>query len=451
VIAIEVEAPDAGNVDDVVLLRQTPPHDYLQAKYAVDASSPVNTEWLTRPSPSGGPSLLQRFHSSWRRLEANGAEPTMWLVTNRDLDSTDAALAGRDGRTQTIVGTLADASLRSAAGRQRAAWAAHVRIGEDELLAMLRSLRFDTGRGYIAERQHAADLMIAHGLRADDQAVTLGIATVRGWVADGKRRFDLAALEAEVDNLGLKVMDPWCVLLVQAIAHDPHPQDATVSLDWVDLFEGGEPFQRRRPHDPDAWEDRMRPDLRRAIAELRTRGCQRILVRGALRLPAWFTVGNECAGVTGITVACRQGGQLWSSDHPATHNIQLTTQQTRIEQGDDLAVALAITTDLTDDVRDYLGAINLPVRSLATITQATGSSDQAVSGPAHAVALAQAIRDEVRQLARAAQAPRVHLFMACPGGLALLLGHRWNRVPTTTLYEDLGAGRGYTPAFQLRF
>jgi hypothetical protein len=451
VVEIEVEAPDAGNVDDVVLVRQTPPHDYLQAKYAVDAASPVNSNWLTRPSPSGGPSLLQRFHASWQRLRTNGAAPTMWLVTNRDLDSTDAALAGRDGRTQTIAGSLADAGARSAAGRQRAAWAAHLGIGEDQLLAMLRSLRFDTGRGYAAERQHAADLMVARGLRADDQAVTLGIATVRGWVADGKRRFDLAALQAEIDNLRLKVMDPWCVLLVQAIAHDLHPEDATVSLDWVDLFEGDEPFQRRRPHDPAAWETRMRPDLRAAIAQLRTRGCQRVLVRGALRLPAWFTVGNECAGVTGMTVACRQSGQLWASDEPAAGNSQLTTRETPIEQGDDVAVALAITTDLTEEVRDFLRATSLPIRTIATITQAAGSSDQAVTGPAHAVALAQAIRDEVRRLARAVSAPRVHLFMACPGGLALLVGHRWNRVPTTHLYEDLGAGRGYTPAFQLRY
>ena len=34
--------------------------------------------------------------------------------------------------------------------------------------------------------------------------------------------------------------------------------------------------------------------------------------------------------------------------------------------------------------------------------------------------------------------PRVHLFLDDPDGLALLIGHRWNRVAPTVVYEDLG-------------
>jgi hypothetical protein len=114
-------------------------------------------------------------------------------------------------------------------------------------------------------------------------------------------------------------------------------------------------------------------------------------------------------------------------------------------------VALAITTDPSDDVHKHLAAARLPVGTLATITPAAGAGNQAITGPRHAVAVALAVRDEVRRLARATSAQRLHLFLACPGGLALLLGHWWNRVPTTQLYEDLGAGRGYAPAFLLDF
>jgi hypothetical protein len=39
----------------------------------------------------------------------------------------------------------------------------------------------------------------------------------------------------------------------------------------------------------------------------------------------------------------------------------------------------------------------------------------------------------------------IHLLLACPTALALLLGHRWNRVPTTIVYEDLAPG--YAPTF----
>jgi len=50
-------------------------------------------------------------------------------------------------------------------------------------------------------------------------------------------------------------------------------------------------------------------------------------------------------------------------------------------------------------------------------------------------------------LAREHNARRLHLFLAVPHGLGLLLGHLWDRMPPTLLYEDLGAGNAYQPAF----
>jgi SMODS-associated and fused to various effectors sensor domain len=450
VAAVEVEAPDTGNVDDVVLWQNTPPHQYLQAKYAVDARSPVNTGWLTRRSPSGGPSLLQRFHASWQRLRVDGPEPDLWLVTNRDLDPADPAVIGRDNRTQTIAAALAAARPTSAAGLRRAEWAAHLQTSEHELLELLWVLRFDTGRGYASEHRHAAELMAALGLRSDDQAVNLGIGLVRGWVVEGRTRFDRADLQAEIDALQLRTADPWCVLLVQAIDRDPHPEDATVRLDWVDRFTGDTAAARRRPHDPAVWEPQLRPELRRAVAQLRAVGCQRTLVRGPMRLATWFTVGFECAQVTGMAVACHQGGRLWTSDTPAVTEVQLNVQETLIGRGDELAVVVAIAYGPSVAVRQYLEAAGVPVARLATLSPATRPSDQAVTGPGQAVALAQVIRNRIRQLADASRTPRLHLVLACPAGLALLLGHRWNRVPTTQLYEDLGLGALYTPSFLLQ-
>jgi hypothetical protein len=78
-----------------------------------------------------------------------------------------------------------------------------------------------------------------------------------------------------------------------------------------------------------------------------------------------------------------------------------------------------------------------------------GAHDQSVAGPGQAVAYAQALRNGVREQLETARADRVHLFLAGPGGLALLLGHRWNRVAPTVVYEDLGPGRGYVAAFTI--
>jgi hypothetical protein len=100
-------------------------------------------------------------------------------------------------------------------------------------------------------------------------------------------------------------------------------------------------------------------------------------------------------------------GTLWSSadtdhvvDEPPTvlHDMVAGT-------GADLAIARAIAMDPTPDVRAYLPAV-------------PGDGAQ-----------------------------RPHLFLAIPHGLALLLGHLWDRMPPTLVYEDLGAGNAYQPAF----
>lgn len=86
------------------------------------------------------------------------------------------------------------------------------------------------------------------------------------------------------------------------------------------------------------------------------------------------------------------------------------------------------------------------VGRLVVITPPRGPRDNAVSGPADACALAVGIRDAVRREVKGYT--RVHLFLAGPMGLALLLGHRWNRVAPTIVYEDLQAD-GYEAAFTI--
>jgi hypothetical protein len=43
--------------------------------------------------------------------------------------------------------------------------------------------------------------------------------------------------------------------------------------------------------------------------------------------------------------------------------------------------------------------------------------------------------------------PQVHLFFAAPQGAALMLGHHWNLLPRTTVYEHLGTT--YAPAMTI--
>lgn len=86
----------------------------------------------------------------------------------------------------------------------------------------------------------------------------------------------------------------------------------------------------------------------------------------------------------------------------------------------------------------------LPVGTIVTVTPSAGSSGPAaVPTPGAANSLAVAVRNLAR---RHANTGPLHLFLIGPLGLAVLLGHHWNRIPTTHIYEHLG-GVNYVHAF----
>jgi hypothetical protein len=111
-------------------------------------------------------------------------------------------------------------------------------------------------------------------------------------------------------------------------------------------------------------------------------------------------------------------------------------------QGSEIAIAVEIATPIAADVREFLIRSHVPVGQLVVLRAPGGARDNAIATPEDAAALAAGIRDAAR---RAARGNRVHLFLAGPMGLAMLLGHRWNRVGPT-VYEDLAA-LGYDAAF----
>jgi hypothetical protein len=236
---------------------------------------------------------------------------------------------------------------------------------------------------------------------------------------------------------------------VQAIDRDPHPEDATAVLDWVDLFKGDTAYDRRQPDNPTDWLERMAPELQEAARRIRSMKVNRVLVRGAMRLATWFAVGAEFRQVSGFEITCGRKHQFWMSDSTAGLSPALNVREVDLGQGPDMAVAVNVTCDADEEVLSYLRAARIPADQLISLSLLSGQHDQAIADGTHAVAVVQALRQEARTQVARRGSPRLHLFLAAPAGLALLLGHRWNRLAVTQVYEDLGAGRGYVPAFRI--
>ena len=448
---IEVEINGVGNLDDVILRSYVAGGDFAQVKWATNAAEPLSEAFLLkRPTRSGRPagrSLLQKLHAGYLKVRGDGPAPRLRLITNRALDGADPLLGNIDGRTQLLVPRAAQAEPGSAVAEAVDRWAQHLEAPRQELLELLAALEFHTGRTVPAERDQVRTLMVAAGLEDSVQALQLGLDIVASWVVDGRRVITANDVDKAIDDRKLRRSDPSAILVVQAIDLDPHPHEATVAVNWVHLFDQEQPHLRVQPRDPTSWE-LMDRELAAAATELESAGWKSIVVRGAMRQATFFRVGTLLPAVRQHTLHYIQRGQLWSTDAPKIQVAAPVVHRTELNTGIDLAIAVGVSTDPTTAVAAYLQSQTIPIGSLVTVQPAGGADDQAVVGAGQAVAYAQLIRDQVRhELEHQPDADHVHLFLAGPGGLALLLGHRWNRVRPTIVYEHLGPGRGYLPAF----
>lgn len=444
---VELEVGGNHNVDDVVVHRETGPPLYYQVKFVTAQREPLSHEWFTDPD-GAAKSPLQRFYDSFIKLSDGDRRPEMALETNRWPLDNDPILVHVDGQTHKLVPRLPLAAAGSPSGKARRAWADHLGISEDELYEMLEHLGIRAGRSSFEElRDHCCWLMGTVGLLDDVNAVDIGMAEMRRLIRQGIRRLDAPALAEIVAKKRLERGASRATLLVQQLDKDPLPELATAVVDWVDLFEGDEPAARRQLRDPRGWNTMLRPELREAVADVKQQGHREVLVAGKMRLSTALVVGVELSDVAGFAVAIRQRDEEWSSGGDRA-DVELERREVEVSQGQEVAVGISIAADLTADVVGYLQAEGLPISRFVNLLPAGGASRSAISTPEEARGYAEALLDALRVEASAG-APRLRLFQACPIGLSLLLGHVWNRLPETQLYEDLGAEAGYAPTFQL--
>ena len=439
-----IEDPEAGNADDVTVYTEDGKREYYQVKSSVDGREAIGEEWLVKPSRANGPSIIQRFHRLW--AAAVGQGPKLNLVTNRLPSIGDPILSRMDGRDGTVARGVTRASPNSKTGVARKRLAEHLQVSEEELSLFLEDLCFRVGKTNGDWVEIAKLNMFAAGLRHDDDAISRGIDIVRGWVTSGKRKLTRAELYRAVEPLTRPGDLPAASILVQAIDQDPMPETATTVLDWSSSFPGSEPRVRRLPIDQALWNDQFRPELQRAARDFRAQGHTNVLVRGYMRLPTWFAVGVELSKTGGFQVTSFQGQSPWSSEG-ALSDIAIEYIVTDLGVGESLAIGIALASDLSTDVLTYLRTQESDVGEYVCLRPVGGANNQAIRNAADARRWAYEVRDSIRRLVQEYRPSRIHLFLAGPHGAMLLLGHLWDRMPPTQLYEDLGSTEGYSASY----
>lgn len=444
-VRFEVGSAEAGVVDDLVVERTAGlPSRYAQIKFAVDDTTPLNHEWFTTASRDGARTPLQRFHRAYLDLTTEEHPVELELITNRQSATADPILKHRAQLDGKLVPRLF-ASTEADTTEARRKWSEHLEIDEGALCDFLSHLTIRTAVGTVDDlRDRCAGAMAMAGLRGDPEAVMSGAAIIRRLVEEGSRELDVEALQGLITQHGLEKIVPFGTLVIQEIAHSPMATLASASVDWVDLFDGSSPDQRRRTKDPAMWEDVMRLDLRRAVSDLHRVGLSVVHLEGAYRLPTAFVVGFELNQRAGYELVMPvPGGDRWSTGVEPI-DAPLKTQIKELSNGTDLAIALAISADLERDVEAYIAESEMSVSKLLHIQPVNGPGRHSVQGAGEALSIAEQTVDLARELCCDGSGT-LNVFLAAPRGLAVMLGHIWNRLPSTQVFADLNPG--YSPAY----
>lgn len=231
----------------------------------------------------------------------------------------------------------------------------------------------------------------------------------------------------------------------------PRSSKAAYAIDWTDLIQGDHPDNRRSFADPTEARRQVAADLAAARRRFRDLGITDVEVEGSMRLPIWFTVGTALSSTAGFTVAARSRDGLWSSTaRPGTQRdleVLLPAAASDNLRERPWAVSVSFACDITPDVDKFIAKSHPEARRISVRLPVPGPS--AIHGASHARALIYQLREELRLLASEHEPTEILLFLAMPHACALLLGNAWDRMPTTTVFWDMGRTGSYMPALQI--
>lgn len=451
ITSVSVEDADGGAFDDVVVRMRAgsaAPHHYIQVKSSNYNNRIVDDDWLLTATTNTGKSPLQHFHATWQRLLAAGEPFELTLLSNRNFSDTDTLLALIDRTTDTIpTAALTGVSSRTNVGKALKRWAGHLNIDVEVLIAFLGDVTFVHGESVQSWGRRCRPEMRNAGLRDDPDAVVTLQSIIRGWVTSGAGPQTRDDIRQQVAASNLLAREGTLVLTVHGIDRIPTSDLPNVIVDVVDCYDGDEAFQRRQLKDPALWEEVVLQRLADARDELRAFRSHRVHVVGSMRLPMHFAVGRTLPDVGKWVLSIDQRNEEWATNAPRQPAGFRVLVDEALDDHGDLVVGLALTRDPTGEIRSFLDASDAPAQRMIILASDETPGQATVPNAGWAADWVSQARETVIAAAATVGERHVRLFLACPAAVAMITGHHWNMVPTTTLYEHLAPGYAPTMTF----
>ena len=464
--AVTFEADGPKAFDDVVIYFDPPiPRaaaerigiDYMQVKWHVGSGGRFGFEDLCSPDfiSAKSFSLLQRLAEAVGKASAGAC--FTFLTTDRITDGDPLAdlVSGNDGalRLEKLFDGTTD---RSRMGKVRARWRDHLKLCSDaDLRRVLANFRILEGAQPLDRMKSVVVLAgAAAGVTFDETTSDFRPDQLaRQLKVRGLNRLDRPGLLKFLKDEGIPVRDvsliddyhPIAIRSFVSASADIPDAAADDTLLLTDQFKG-----RYLLADLD-WRRDVEPRIDAFLrSRVRVSSRLRLTVDGHASM-AWLA-GRVLDVKSGVTIELMQKGRpaprRWRADD-GTSGAAFEVKADVVGDGAAMAVAIGVAQPVGQEVVKYVAA-NLPdVGRIMHFTPPGGPGHAAVTGGAHAVALAEQIAREVRQAKLDNLRAPVHIFAACPNALLFYLGQNHESYAPSTMYEyDFqGLGNGtYTPS-----
>lgn len=218
-----------------------------------------------------------------------------------------------------------------------------------------------------------------------------------------------------------------------------------LSFDYAGYFEG-----RSCPDGTFGVIERALLDAATAIIE--TVPTRKIVGQGNASLPIGALFGAVFSPLAGFELAWMQalGGKTAERWSHAVDDSRVRASITTTDgdvSSNDIILALGVSASIEGSVASYLRSIGTTYRVALNVSPNDGPVPQGVAlTPADGVSLVNAAIDAVRRTREdlGLRDPRLHLFLACPLAMAVMLGQKLNTFGQCVLYEhDPGTLQGY--------
>jgi len=462
-VVIEYEKPIADELDRMIYA------DFYQIKFHVTHGGEMTCRSLIEPSFINATSIsfLQRlkdavFSSRELEKECRFCLVTPWGVPLSDQLAELLSTTGGELRLDKLMVGITDGSRM---GQIRKMWREHLSLDDDQtLLSILEAVRIYPNSGSIKDLTEKLNYgLISSGFSPIEEGTVTHkyVDLVKGLLKKRKFTFTKEELieKCKIEGLWIgnseKVIDNNINLGIRSFYRwAENMENETNSMLCLTKY-----FNGRYIKDIYDWKSDISRNIIAFIKENIVSGNSYNLHLDAHHSVAFFA-GHELDVKSGISVAPVQKGyngqkQIWrpSDINLSGEYIDWMFKEISLERGNDVAVAISATHDISEDVGHYINQAFLPIgRIISCFVDNKGPRATSVKDANHASFLANQVSSKMKTRNIKERLAHLHIFYAGPNGLLFFIGQFSKSFGPCTLYEfdfTKQTPGGYKPSITL--